>query len=180
MSDCSQFGRTSSLGPFEIQDEPIRRARTGAAQSARTFLNAGRGTLNRIGEGAPVPDTGSAPVPLAATVKGDASRAARFVAPPPSILPPGRPASAGRQPQGTGCRLSRRPTRILLQMPGRDPRSLAHTSRMPVGPWLRPAPTIEEPARLTSCRRGASGRGRTEDNPERYSRRPGAVGPRQG
>lgn len=46
MLDRAYFESISELSPFEIKDELIKLARTGAERSARLFLNAGRGNPN--------------------------------------------------------------------------------------------------------------------------------------
>jgi aspartate 4-decarboxylase len=46
MLDRTYFDSISDLSPFEIKDELIRLARTGAEKSAKLFLNAGRGNPN--------------------------------------------------------------------------------------------------------------------------------------
>lgn len=46
MLDRNYFDSLSDLSPFEIKDELIKLARTGAETSARSFLNAGRGNPN--------------------------------------------------------------------------------------------------------------------------------------
>jgi aspartate 4-decarboxylase len=48
MLNRDYFDSLSDLGPFEIKDELIRLARTGAERSAKAFLNAGRGNPNWI------------------------------------------------------------------------------------------------------------------------------------
>ena len=48
MADASIYAKFEDLGPFEIKDELIRLAQAGADQSARAFLNAGRGNPNWI------------------------------------------------------------------------------------------------------------------------------------